>query len=90
MGVAWSSEVEAAERVSDLDALMAGYDEMNQLECAAGEEYSMPAYIAAEELRGAGSKLVSELLSMISEDEGRHARLLSSLRKELGRNKGDT
>ncbi|MGC9087187.1 MAG: hypothetical protein ACP5IF_00950 [Conexivisphaera sp.] len=47
----------------------------------------MPACIAAYELRGAGSKLVSELLRMISEDEGRHAGLLSSLRKELGQDR---
>ena len=90
MGVAWESEVEAAERVSDFEALMTSYDEMNRLECAAGEEYSMPAYIAAEELRGTESRLVSELLRMISEDEGRHARLLSHLRKELGHDEGDT
>ncbi|MGC8666384.1 MAG: hypothetical protein ACP5KM_02150 [Conexivisphaera sp.] len=73
--------------MSNLDALMTGYDEMDQLEYAAGEEYSMPACIAAYELRGAGSKLVSELLRMISEDEGRHAGLLSSLRKELGQDR---
>ena len=89
MGVAWGSEVEAAERVSNFEALMTSYDEMNKLECAAGEEYSMPAYIAAEKLRGTGSRLVSELLRMISEDEGRHAKLLSYLRKGLGRDEGD-
>ncbi len=82
MGSAWRSEMEAAGRVSDLDSLLAEYDEMNRLECAAGEEYSAPVYLLAERLRER-SGLASELLGMISEDEGRHARLLSRLRDEL-------
>ena len=54
-----------------------------------GEEYTVPIYAAAEVLRGSGSELASELLRMISEDEGRHAKLLSLIRKSVGRGGGD-
>ncbi|MGB9734200.1 MAG: ferritin family protein [Conexivisphaera sp.] len=81
MGELWLKEMEAAGRVRDLDGLLSSYDEISSLECAAGEEYSTQAYVKAYEmLHERPSEIVSDLLRMISEDEGRHSRLLSMIR----------
>ncbi|MGC9116535.1 MAG: hypothetical protein ACP5ID_02845, partial [Conexivisphaera sp.] len=81
MGGLWLKEMEAAGRVRDLDGLLSSYDEVSSLESAVGEEYSTQAYIRAYEvLHGHPSEIVSDLLRMMSEDEGRHSRLLSTIR----------
>ncbi|MFP3137429.1 MAG: hypothetical protein RXS42_04130, partial [Nitrososphaeria archaeon] len=73
--------MEAAERVADLRGLLAGYDDLLSLESAAGEEYSAQIFLKAVEAMGSiPSALAHDLLRMISEDEGRHGRLLSAIR----------